>query len=256
MKTKDVQSLSRHLIWRAAFLVGPLRSAARTSHPSIEVGRARIRDNLHIASAAHTSARHGHADGTGVTTKRHGNLVDACRQALEHLRAGSDGDGRSRCLSSEDNSEHGIFKNLARSIASLISVDVDVCFAIVADSLRRTCTSWRVAVPEHDLVSVDSRCRVAGIIGVLVRRNLVWQRLQPRRMRIAVDVRLCAGGDAGIMNGSDIVGLAVVVPGHDLDEARKDGGGLHPAVVPHRVTAPDPGFVVLWEVSVEPRRDA
>jgi hypothetical protein len=43
---------------------------------------------------------------------------------------------------------------------------------------------------------------------------------------------------------------------YDFNEAREDELGLLPSVRPHGVSAPDPGFVKLRQVGVEPWGDA
>lgn len=72
-------------------------------------------------------------------------------------------------------------------------------------------------------------------------------------MRTIFHVCFCAGRDAGIVEDrSDVVRFAVVVPRHNFDELGEQGEGLVPTEGPGVVAAPDPGFVVLGEIGVEP----
>ena len=67
---------------------------------------------------------------------------------------------------------------------------------------------------------------VGGIDSMFVGRDLVGQRLEPGFVRVAFDVRasVCVGGlwDSRLVDGADVVGFAVVVPGYDFDEIRPD----------------------------------
>jgi len=57
------------------------------------------------------------------------------------------------------------------------------------------------------------------------------------------------------MDGSDIVALAIVIPGDNLDEFRIYSKDMLPAIMPKRITAPGPGLAPVWQVGEKPWRD-
>lgn len=143
----------------------------------------------------------------------------------------------------------------------MIAAGVDGGLRTIARAIRRAARGGRSAVPEDNLVLSDGHAggRIGAVVGVLVRGDLVRECLQPGGMRVAVDVH---GGisvgcvrDAGLVDGGNIVAFAPVVPAYDFDELRQDLLCFLPSVEPQAIAPPHPGFVVGWQVGVEPGGD-
>lgn len=56
--------------------------------------------------------------------------------------------------------------------------------------------------------------------------------------------------------GLNVVRLAEVIPGHNLDGVWLEMEGLLPPIEPYTVSSPDPSFVVSRQISLEPGRYA
>ena len=92
---------------------------------------------------------------------------------------------------------------------------------------------------------------VSGLVG----GNVIREQLSPSVVRVVRHIALRARGNAVSAYGSDVVALAKVIPGQDLDKVRVDLKGLFPAVVPQSVAIPQPVLGPLRKVGVEPGRD-
>ena len=106
------------------------------------------------------------------------------------------------------------------------------------------------AVPVDELVRVDLGSVEAGLVGGDVRLHddspaVVGETDSP-----------LAGTVVGVVGliGADVVGLAVVIPGDNLDERRLEGKHLVPAVGDELFADEDP--VLGVEVGGEPGRDS
>ena len=103
------------------------------------------------------------------------------------------------------------------------------------------------AVVEDDFVGSDSGSR-----GILVSGDVKGEQVTPVVVGHVVDVAGCAFGDPLRADGADVVRFAIVVPGDDFDQFGLQGDDLFPAGGPEAIAAPEPIFVPLGEIGVEP----
>ena len=109
---------------------------------------------------------------------------------------------------------------------------------VVAHGRGATRTRGAKAVPERKVRVI--RCLFPGLVGI----DVEFKVGKPGRVVGGRDVGLGLGGDVtdDEVVGREVLGLAPVVPGDDLNEGRVDFEGVEPGGVPKGVTTPEPVF--------------
>jgi hypothetical protein len=111
---------------------------------------------------------------------------------------------------------------------------------------------WHETVPRNDLLKCNGWCS-SGLIGI----NNVGKEGSPAIMRISISVvkrssTVTEESEIVSSEWTDIMRLAIVIPGNDLNKLRRYLDYLLPAIIPQIIASPHPVLSKSREICIKP----